>query len=202
MGKKKDRPLPPPVSQAEAEEILSIARITYGAYYSAVDRDHDHREDLIGAAVLYLLETWHKYDPTLASRRTWGVLKAHSAMRDHLRAGARAQGRGRDGRAKFTLVHLEHEIRVGPDDWAPLFEIIPGETDVQIDGSWISLPPLYEALGRLPERERAAMLLYANGLTMREVGTLLDVTESRIAQLIVKARKTLQRDERVLAAAA
>jgi RNA polymerase sigma factor FliA len=41
-----------------------------------------------------------------------------------------------------------------------------------------------EAVGRLPEKERTVIALYYHeGITMREVGEVLDLTESRVSQL-------------------
>ncbi|MDI6844152.1 MAG: RNA polymerase sigma factor WhiG [Anaerosomatales bacterium] len=47
---------------------------------------------------------------------------------------------------------------------------------------------LADAIERLPERERAVVTLYYyEGLTLKEIGTILGVTESRVSQLHTKA---------------
>ncbi len=47
---------------------------------------------------------------------------------------------------------------------------------------------LADAIDRLPERERAVITLYYyEGLTLKEIGTILGVTESRVSQLHTKA---------------
>jgi len=47
---------------------------------------------------------------------------------------------------------------------------------------------LAEAIRRLPERERIVIgLYYYDGLTLKEIGEVLGVTESRVSQLHTKA---------------
>lgn len=200
MAHKKHRPIPSPVPESEASQVLAIARFACQKFYPNLDQHQ--REDLIGTAVLYLLETWHEYDPERGARSTWGAYKAHSAMQDALRRTHRAQGFSRDGRVKFRLVRLEDDIQIAPHETAPLSEIIAGEEGIEIDDGWLTQPLLYEALDQLPERMRSAMILHASGLKLHEVAGIFGVTESRISQLVSEARRRLQRDERVLAAAA
>jgi RNA polymerase sigma factor for flagellar operon FliA len=50
-----------------------------------------------------------------------------------------------------------------------------------------------EAFQRLPERERrVAILLYVENLTLREVGEVLGVSESRVCQIHGQLRRTLR----------
>jgi RNA polymerase sigma factor for flagellar operon FliA len=45
-----------------------------------------------------------------------------------------------------------------------------------------------ESIARLPEREKLVVALYYyENLTLREIGEVLDVTESRVSQLHTKA---------------
>jgi len=47
---------------------------------------------------------------------------------------------------------------------------------------------LAEAIERLPEREKTVIALYYyEGLTLKEIGQVLGVTESRVSQLHTKA---------------
>jgi RNA polymerase sigma factor for flagellar operon FliA len=47
---------------------------------------------------------------------------------------------------------------------------------------------LATAIDRLPEREKTVIALYYyEGLTLKEIGTVLGVTESRVSQLHTKA---------------
>jgi len=63
------------------------------------------------------------------------------------------------------------------------------------------------AFDRLPRREReVAVMLYVKGLTLREIGDVLGVSESRVCQIHTQLKKTLRRelaaDEQLLAAVA
>jgi RNA polymerase sigma factor for flagellar operon FliA len=52
---------------------------------------------------------------------------------------------------------------------------------------------LQEAIGKLPEREQQVLMLYyQQELTMREVGELMGVGESRVSQLHTLAVKHLR----------
>jgi RNA polymerase sigma factor FliA len=61
------------------------------------------------------------------------------------------------------------------------------------------------AFERLPKREReVAVLLYVKNLTLREIGEILGVTESRVCQIHSQIKRTLRRqlaDESLLFAA-
>ena len=47
---------------------------------------------------------------------------------------------------------------------------------------------IFEALQELPEKEKKVMVLYYyENLTLREIGKILEVTESRVSQLHTKA---------------
>ena len=49
------------------------------------------------------------------------------------------------------------------------------------------------AFRSLPEREReVAILLYVNNFTLREVGNVLGVTESRVCQIHSQLKRTLR----------
>lgn len=62
----------------------------------------------------------------------------------------------------------------------------PAPEDLVAEASAVEL--LTEAINRLPERERLIVsLYYQDGLTLKEIGEVLGVTESRVSQLHTKA---------------
>jgi RNA polymerase sigma factor FliA len=66
------------------------------------------------------------------------------------------------------------------DESEPRPEAALGETEVR--------EALADAISRLPEREKVVITLYYyEELTLREIGEVLGVTESRISQLHTKA---------------
>lgn len=96
--------------------------------------------------------------------------------------------------APMTLVSLD-DLRSGSDDddlpidraaTDPLRGLLRRERLLMIAG----------AIGRLPERDQLLLsLYYRDGLTMKEVGAVLGLTESRVSQLhtsaVVRLRTTL-----------
>jgi RNA polymerase sigma factor for flagellar operon FliA len=76
----------------------------------------------------------------------------------------------------------------------PLAEAIADESDIQDELQLAELrKAAADAIGSLPERERTAVLLYYfRGLSLKEVGTVLEVTESRACQLCNQAIKRLR----------
>lgn len=96
--------------------------------------------------------------------------------------------------APITLVSLEDYCHVpgeGGDEPCLLQEGIP---DPQATDPARSLEfqevkkTLAEAIARLPEKEKLVITLYYyEGLTLKEIGKVLDVSESRVSQLHTKA---------------
>ncbi len=79
----------------------------------------------------------------------------------------------------------------GDGDQIPTSEMIPDESAPDPQGA-LSETELREAIGeaiaRLPEREKLVVTLYYyEELTLREIGEVLGVTESRVSQLHTKA---------------
>ena len=60
--------------------------------------------------------------------------------------------------------------------------------------SWSPTALLADAIGRLPDRDRLIVVLsYYEGLTLAEIGSTLDITESRVCQIRTQAMKQLRR---------
>lgn len=84
----------------------------------------------------------------------------------------------------------------GPDEPVSLYETLEdaSQTDPQERAEEADLQArLVEALQRLPEREQVVLsLYYYEGLTMREIGEVLSVSESRVCQIHAQAILNLQ----------
>ncbi len=96
-----------------------------------------------------------------------------------------------------SLLSLDEMWSVdGDEDEVALQEVIEGEEkyepDVILDKEEIK-QLLFDAIKELPENERIVITLYYyEDLTLREIGEVLKVTESRVSQIHSKAVLTLQ----------
>lgn len=108
--------------------------------------------------------------------------------------------------APWATVSLEETVAAGADDELTVADLIPDRNAIsperfaeQRDIKRL----LTEAISKLSEQERTVLALYyTEGLTLKETGRVLGVTESRVCQIHSKAIMRLQaRMERVLAAA-
>ena len=98
----------------------------------------------------------------------------------------------RDARIK-KLISLD--IPTTEDGHTPLVEIIPGQ-DEGVDSILCReelKSEVAHAVSWLPEKERVAVTLYyMQGVTLKEIGEILDVTESRACQLRSQGVKRLK----------
>lgn len=76
---------------------------------------------------------------------------------------------------------------------------MPMAVDLRVDGPVADLEGderkalLHEAIGRLPENQRAAILLAAiDGLSLKEVAEVIDSTEKAVKSLLHRARRALR----------
>lgn len=126
-----------------------------------------------------------------AARRELGGELGRAATRAEV--GARLDlddatlGRWELDAARGVTLSLDGPATLEDDGGRSLDEVIPagdGEEVVDAMSREEELALLREALAELPERERTVLgLYYLEGLTLREVGELLGVTESRISQI-------------------
>ncbi|MCB9684808.1 MAG: FliA/WhiG family RNA polymerase sigma factor [Alphaproteobacteria bacterium] len=211
----------------------AIARRTHARLPKGVDLD-----DLIGTAVMGLIEAVERYDPSRGvCFRSYAKHRIQGSILDSLRATdwvpravrrraqaleqARSSLSERLGRAP-TLAELAEHLGTDTDgahafvansDTRPLLSL-DAPTD---DGTGAPLADLVAADGtpeeraeraelrritlsaieRLPEREKVSIVLfYFHELSLKEVGEVLGVTESRACQLngqgIVRLRQWLR----------
>lgn len=105
--------------------------------------------------------------------------------------------------AEDTSIYSLHDKKGAADDSVEIIDTIKDENKLtpeeQMEEKDVK-KQLHNALKRLPERERMIMVLYYHeNMTLKEIGEMIEVSESRVCQLhaqaIMKLRKILS-DER------
>ena len=97
--------------------------------------------------------------------------------------------------SRAALLSLDEVVRISEDGSASRAELTKGTTDDPRDGIQREevIEMLTDAIEALPEKERLVVVMYYNEeLTLREIGEVLGVTESRICQLHSKAMMRLR----------
>ncbi len=97
---------------------------------------------------------------------------------------------------------VSSNLPVGPDSNTTLEDQVPS-AEPDVEAIWVDREVRQEVVGAiryLPHKERTAVTLYyLNGLTLREIGEVLGVTESRACQLrsqgVKRLKKKLKRTE-------
>ena len=98
--------------------------------------------------------------------------------------------------SRATLLSLDEVLRISDDGSSTRGDVTPAKkTDDprdQIHQEEI-LELLTQAIESLPDKERLVVVMYYNDeLTLREIGEVLGVTESRVCQLHTKAMLRLR----------
>jgi RNA polymerase sigma factor for flagellar operon FliA len=96
----------------------------------------------------------------------------------------------------FAMISLDRTITFDNGEESNLYSSLEDPRAVspaeQLDDAELK-QELVRALGQLPERERIIISLYYNdGLTMKEIGQALDVSESRVSQVHAQTMLTLR----------
>ena len=130
-------------------------------------------EDLTQVTFERALRAWPRFDPEIASARTWLLAIARNALIDHhrrdRRAGERSISAGEVGAGELPASPGPEESAFGPD------------------------PELAAALGRLSDREREVLALRFGGdLGGREIAALLEITLANVQQVSSRALRKLR----------
>ncbi len=159
------------IEQLVIEQLPSVRRMASRFRNSRLGYD-----DAFGAGSLALVESARRWDES--SGVTFGAFastRVRGAMLDALR--------GRQGR------HIEfaYDTPVPDEEMAerfddPRYTASVGDMDIRT------------AISHLNNRLRMIVLLVAGGHTNREISASLNVSESRVSQLMSKARTQLQRE--------
>src|SRR5947209_3928569 len=157
---------------------------------------HVDESDLVQYGLLGLMAAIERYDPDRDVKfETYAMARIKGSIIDELRAmdwvprSVRARAREIE-RAIAALDELWTVSSSGGDQIA-LIDTIEDTEAPDPQGS-LSATEMREAIGeaiaRLPEREKLVVTLYYyEELTLREIGEVLGVTESRVSQLHTKA---------------
>ncbi len=98
--------------------------------------------------------------------------------------------------SNLGMVALDELLNPGERDSASLGDLMADPRMADPGGSFEKQEMrhfLADAIGRLPDRERLVVTLYYyEGMTLAEIGNVLDVTESRICQIHTKAVMSLR----------
>jgi RNA polymerase sigma-70 factor (ECF subfamily) len=170
----------------EADEqalIAAVARGDRAAYRGLADRhlrpilryatrllgDAHEAEDVTQETFLRLWQHAARYEPRGGKPSTWLYRIAHNLCVDRLR-------RRRDHEGGAAIEHAAGGER-------PSGAFAQRELAAQVE----------HALGRLPERQRAAVLLvHHEGLTMAEAAEVLDCGASAVESLLARGRRALR----------
>ena len=156
---------------------------------------HVDVEDLIHAGVIGLIQSIDRYDPTrdntlatFAMFRIRGAVLSELRSRDILSRSNRKKVR----EMQQTWIHLEQKLGREVEDWEDQDALL------SIRAQEIKAA-LAKAIDELSENEKTVIsLYYVDELTMKEIGEVMDLTESRISQIhsgaIIHLRKKLIRN--------
>jgi len=121
---------------------------------------------------------------TLAS--SLGRRPTEKELAEHLEVDGDTVARWRRDAATAVRISYERPSTTAGEEGCSLREVLPLEQTSASDdlAREEEAALLREAVSRLPERDRQVLALYYyEGLTLREIGELLGVTESRVSQI-------------------
>src|SRR6187200_3005064 len=146
---------------------------------------HVDEQDLVSYGLLGLIGAIERFDPDREIKfETYAIARIKGAIIDELRSldWVPRSVRARAREIERAIVELERSLMRAPTD-------DPAGADPEFSLEQTELnEALAEAIARLPEREKLVVTLYYyEELTLREIGEVLGVTESRVSQLHTKA---------------
>lgn len=158
-------------------------------------------DDLVGAGSVGLIDAVKRFDPARApSFAAYAELRIRGAILDHLRS---VDWLPRSMRASVKRGESESAV-VSVDDHTIGFEAFAdaGPSPSMAFEQRERQAGLAAAITQLPERSRRVLALYyIDELTLKEIGEVLGVTESRVCQLHSEAVQRLKDAVRADAAA-
>jgi len=152
---------------ADSDDVEQEALI--GLYKAARDFRPEHQSSFRAFAELCITRQ------IITAIKT-ATRQKHQALNQYVSISGSRTGDDAGERAVEELIHVN---RKGDD---------PADRLVAAERFGVMKDRLAEAIARLPEREKLVIALYYyENLTLREIGEVLGVTESRVSQLHTKA---------------
>ncbi len=157
-----------------AEDPVTDFNEVYRRYlkpvYAFVAYRIDSRADVEDVTAAVFEKAWrafHRFDPARASVSTWLFTIARNCMNDHFRDQGRAA----------ASVELSDDLRSDSgDDPEPRLQALELRDE------------LVAAIGTLDEREREIVALkFGGGMNNREIGRLLDISESNTGTILYRS---------------
>jgi RNA polymerase sigma factor for flagellar operon FliA len=170
-------------TKAREDLILEYAPLVkYIADRMAIRLPHSmSKEDLTSAGIVGLYDALDKFDSEKGAKfQTYAEYRIKGAMLDELRKmGCRAQG--------ISLLSLDE---IMPDGAVPKFTNRTSDTPSPFDE--LKMRELKQVISKallsISKKEQLVVsLYYYDELTLKEIGRVLDLTESRVSQIHSKA---------------
>lgn len=168
----------PRIRHKRDDELRRVYRVHAPAVYAffSYSVDRDTAEDLTSVTFERVVKAWSRYDPALASERTWVLAIARNALTDHFRRQ----------KLRNTLSTDEHpaliESLVATED--PLARELASEG-------------LIDWLRQLGDRDRQVLALrYGADLSAKEIAQALDLSEGNVHQISSRALRRLRSADR------
>lgn len=145
--------------------------------------------DLVGYGVLGLIDAVEKFDPGRNIKfSTYAVLRIKGEIIDALRSFGWMPRKSKDGRideeVEDSMEELKELIFVSVDEG----RLADKEMNPWNEEENEMKRKLVEIINGFPEKERIALALYYyEGLTLKEIGAVLGISESRVSQIITSA---------------
>lgn len=156
-----------PVRRVYREQLRSV----YAFHAYRVSREI--AEDLTQETFERVVRHWRRYDPSLASERTWVLAIARNVQTDHFRRQA-------------------HRATVSTDEHPLLLDTLTETTDPLARS--LSQAALVEWLQDLGPREQEVLALrFGAELSAREIADLCGLTEANVHQITSRGLRRLRR---------
>ncbi|MGB9840674.1 sigma-70 family RNA polymerase sigma factor [Thermovenabulum sp.] len=157
-------------------------------------------DDLVSLGMYGLLQALERFDPAKGVKfETFAFYRIKGAITDGLRKMNPIKNKNTALFSNFEEISPDEDISEGEEHYGVmLWDLININKDLINDPQYeLELSEtkkvLAEAIDRLPEKEKIVVsLYYYEGLTLKEISRVLDLTPARISQLHSKAIRRLR----------